>query len=195
MMRKSPIKTLNVDPGLTTLGWSMIEYDLDTNQKTVVKYGVITGKTLLKNQKEMQAKFAKRYIILWELEPILMDLIKEWQPDYVACESAYAHSFIESYAALVMVIQTLRTAVMRTLNQDIYLIAPREGKKAVSQDGTADKSSVQTAIFANPTITIRSSKHNPLDAISEHECDSIAVGVAFIQNQLPSILASKQVTV
>lgn len=186
-----PIRILAFDPGLTSCGWSLIDYDLATNHKLVSKYGTILGKTLLKNQKQLQLQFEKRYIILWELEPLIMGMIRDMAPDYVVSESAYAHSFIQSYAALVMVIQTIRTAVMRTLGSDIYLIAPKESKKAISADGTSDKASVRAAIFSNTAITIRENKHTPLEEITEHACDAIAAGVAFIQNQLPTVLASK----
>jgi len=189
------IRVFGADPSLLAFGWSVIDYDTATNHKTVIKYGTILGKTLLKNQKDMQSKFAKRYIILWELEQFLIALLQETSPDYVACEGAYSHLYIDSYAALVMVIQTLRTAVMKTCHDDIYIIAPRESKKAVSHDGNADKISVQDAIINNPTITIRTNKQNPVEKITEHTYDAIAAGIAFIQNQLPSALASKNLIV
>lgn len=194
-MSNRVIKILACDPGLSNFGWSLIEYDLTTDQKVILKCGTLTGKTLLKNQKEMQLKFEKRHIILWELEPVLIEMIKEFAPDYIVSESAFAHTFINSYAALVMVIQALRTAAMRAIGCDIYMIAPRESKKAVSADGTSDKESVQAAILRNPKITLKGNKHNPIEKLTEHAYDSIAAGVAFIQNHLPSVLASKNFAV
>lgn len=184
------LRIMACDPGLANFGWSVIDYNLTTNVKTVLKYGTITGKSLIKAQKDLLPYFEKRHLILWELEPCLIALIREYEPHYIVSEAAFSHQFPQSYAALMLVIHTLRTAAKNTIGRDIHLIAPRESKKAVSDDGTSDKLAVRDAILANPTIIIRPDRHIPLeDALSEHACDSIAAGIAFIQNQLPSVIA------
>ena len=188
------IRIFCTDPGLTATGWSLLEYNLTTGHTEVIKSGTITGKSLLKQQPTLQDKFEKRYIVLWELEKYLQNMIIEFAPNYVVSESAFAHRFIQAYAALVLVIQTIRTATMRTLGQDIHLIAPRESKKAVSNSGTSDKTAVQDSIFNNPLISFKGSKSsNQLPEISEHAYDSIAAGMAFIQIYLPSILAIEKI--
>ena len=187
-------RILSIDPGLTNMGISLIEYDLLTNTKTILRYLTITGKSLLKNQKEMQQHFETRHIIVWELEPLIMQMVEDEKPDFVVVEEPFAHSFINAYAALVIVVQAIRTAVKKTLGRDIYLIAPKEAKKAISKDGTSNKDAVQEAILKNPSIVIKVSKQNSVEPLTEHAADSIAVGVAFIQNQLPTILASQLIT-
>lgn len=180
---------MSIDPGLSNLGWSIIDYDRSTNIKTVERYGVITGKSLLKSRKDMQDHFEKRHIIVWELEPLIMEMVKDYGPEYVVVEEPFSHIHIQAYSALVIVVMAVRTAVRKTLGRDIYRIAPKEGKKAISNDGTATKEAVMDAIAANQYIIIKQHKHN--DDMTEHAADSIAVGVAFIQNLLPSILASQ----
>ena len=189
-MLPPPIRILAIDPGLTNFGWSLVEYDLKTNNKTVLRYGTITGKSLLKQQKDLQVEFEKRHIIVWELEPLLIEMILEMQPNYIVVEEPFAHIYIQAYAALVIVVQAVRTAARKTIGKDIYLIAPKEAKKAISNDGTAGKIAIQDAIANNLSITIKPCKQNTPEALTEHACDSIAVAVAFIQNQLLSILAS-----
>jgi len=185
-------RILSIDPGLANCGYSLIEYDFSSNKKHVLRFGTITGKSLLKNQKEMQDRFEKRHIIVWELELLLIEMITDMKPDFVAVEEPFAHLYIQAYAALVIVVQSVRTAVRKTLGTDIYLIAPKEAKKAISQDGTSGKGAVEDAILNNPLITIKTNKQNKIEEITEHAYDSIAVGVAFIQNQLLSILASRK---
>ncbi len=191
-MTKSMIRLLNFDPGLTMMGWSLIEYDLITNHKTIVKQGTITGKTILKSRKDLQQTYEKKFIILWELEAILAEMMTEYDPDYVVSEDAFAHLFPQAFAALVLVIFAIRTAARKVLNKDIHLIAPRESKKAVSASGTSDKIAVQAAIGADPTISFRTLKSSQGEEITEHAYDSIGAGIAFIQNHLPSILAAEQ---
>ena len=188
-MSTDKIRVMAIDPGLQNLGYSFIDYDRKTNIKTVERYGTITGKSLLKNQKELQEHFEKRHIIVWELDPIIRNLILEYKPEYVVVEEPFAHIYIQAYAALVIVVQTIRTAVRHTLGRDIYLIAPKEAKKAVSSDGTSDKNTVLESIASNQYIIIKQCKQNKEEEYTEHAGDSIAVGIAFIQNQLPSILA------
>ena len=183
------IKIFAADPGLTSFGYSFLEYNLTTGNININRFGTITGKSLLKQQKDLQNKFEKRYIILWELEKVLQEMFIELKPDFIISESAFSHTFIQSFAALTMVIQSIRTAAKNTIGKDIYLIAPRESKKAVSQDGTSNKKSVQDAIFKNPNIIIKNSKTTSLETLTEHAYDSIAAGIAFINNHLPSILS------
>jgi Holliday junction resolvasome RuvABC endonuclease subunit len=192
-MANHTIRVFAIDPGLTNLGWSLLEYDLRTNTKTVLRYGTITGKSLLKTQKEAQAHFEKRHLIVWELEPLLIEMFLDMAPEFIAVEEPFAHIYIQAYAALVIVVQAIRTASRKALGRDIYLIAPKEAKKAISNDGTANKDAVQDAINKNPSIIIKVCKQNTPEALTEHACDSIAVGVAFIQNQLLSILATRNI--
>lgn len=181
------VRIFCADPGLTNFGWSLLEHNRATGHTTVVRCGTITGKSLVKQQKDMHPRFEKRYIILWELERVLQEMFSEMVPTHVVSESAFSHSFIQAYAALILVIQSIRTASMRALGRDIYLIAPCESKKAVSSYGNANKESVQDAIFKNPQITILKSTKTTADPITEHAYDSIAAGIAFIQGHLPSI--------
>lgn len=191
MINNKTYKILSIDPGLTACGYSLIEYDQSTNNKIVLRYGTILGKHLLKNQKEMQSHFEKRHIIVWELELLIIKMIEEMEPDFVVVEEPFAHIYIQAYAALVIVVQAIRTAVKKTLGSDIYLIAPKEAKKAISNDGTSGKEAVLIAIQKSPDISIKPSKSNTDENLTEHACDSIAIGVAFIQNQLISILAMR----
>ena len=190
-MAKSTVTIMAFDPGLASCGWSVLQYELTTGHTTVLKCGTITGRSLLKIEPDMQKQFEKRHIILWKLEARLTEMFETHMPDYVVAEDAFMHRFVLAYAALVLVVQTIRTATMRTLNRPLFLIAPRESKKAISADGGADKSTVQEAILRNPAISFRSNK---FDEYTEHTYDSIAAGIAFITNHLPILLSAPKIT-
>ena len=188
-MAKDTVRILSFDPALTVCGWSLIEYNLTTAKRTVTKFGDITGKSAIKARKNMLGVFEKRFIILCELEDTVITLINEFNPDYIAVESAFSHRFVLAYAALVLVIDTIRRASYKTQNRDIYLIAPKEGKLAISNAGTSDKDAVQHAILAHTDIVIKDTKQNPVDRLSQHAADSIAIGYAFSAIYLPIIIA------
>jgi len=193
MTSRNSIRIFSCDPALTNFGYSLLEYNLTTGHTTVIKSGTITGKSLVKSQVALQKEFEKRHIVIWELERLLQSMIIEFKPDYVVSESAFSHRFVQVYAALMLVIQAIRTATMRTLGKDIHLIAPRESKKAVSHTGAAEKVTVQHAIFNNPNVTINETKTNSIADMTEHAYDSIAAGLAFIQNYLPTLMASEKI--
>lgn len=184
------VRILAIDPGLMNLGWSVIDYNLNDNTKTILKYDTISGKTLLKSQKNLQAEFENRHLIVWELEPALIEIFTIYKPDYIVVEEPFAHIYIQAYAALVMVVQTVRTASKKVFTKDIFLIAPKEAKKAISSDGTSGKEAVQEAIKKDKSILLDETQLVDIP-LTEHACDSIAVGIAFIQNQLPAVIASR----
>jgi Holliday junction resolvasome RuvABC endonuclease subunit len=192
-MSQRIVRILAFDPGSTLCGYCVLDYNLSNGTTTIFKSGTITGKSLIKQQPKMQAHFEKRYIVLWELEKLVESLIKEYTPNYVVSESAFAHRFIQAFASLTLVIQSIRTATMKAMGRDIHLIAPRESKKAVSASGGADKALVQSSIFNNPNVIFPVVKNNIPVEMTEHAYDSIAAGLAFIQNYLPSILACENI--
>jgi Holliday junction resolvasome RuvABC endonuclease subunit len=193
IMATRTIRIFCADPSITNFGWSLLDYELSSGHTTVVKSGTITGKSMLKQEAELKDLYESRYVVLWGIEKLLRDMIAEFKPDYVVSESAFQHRFPQAYAALVLVIQALRTATMHTLKRNIHLIAPKESKKVVGQSGSAAKMTVQDAIFNNPHITLRPARSNGQPPeISEHAYDSIAAGLAFIETYLPGILASEK---
>ena len=186
--KPSPIiKVLAFDPGLTAMGWSLLAYNTDTHNIMVLKYGTIYGKNALKTRKEMHGGFTKQFITLMAYESIVSDMIRNTAPDYISVEGAFMCRFPAAFAALSAVINVIRRCAHLVTNKDIHEIAPMESKKAASATGTASKSTVQEALLTNPDIDFKSKATDHLEDMTEHSADSIACGLAFIKNKLPTI--------
>jgi len=184
------VRILAFDPGLANCGWSLHEYNTKTGQDVVVQFGTILGRQAIKARKQMAGVFENRFIILCELKETVMNMLKEFTPDFVCHEGAFQHRYPDAYLALGLVIHTIREACYLVMGWDIYSVAPMEAKKAISTDGTANKDVVQKAVVSHPKITVKDRKQNPVADMTEHAADSIAIGWAFTQNQLATILAA-----
>lgn len=192
-MSAKVIRIFCCDPGSQFFGWALLEYDLSTGRTTAVKYGTITGKSLLKQKTDLHPFFEKRALCLWALEEALTTMFEEMSPLYIVSESPFMHRFVQTFVVLTLIVQAIRTAARRTVGRDIYLIAPKESKQTISKSGTSDKQAVQDAIFNDPSIVIKNLKSNQAE-LTEHVYDGIAAGVTFIRNYLPAILAAEKIT-
>ena len=187
MAQNNLIKILAFDPGIQHLGYSLSHYDPVNDKMVVQAYGVIHGQQLLKKKKEMTELYGRRFVILDAFEVIVADLMREFQPDYVVTEGAFQHLFPDAYAALVLVIHTIKRAAFQIIQKFVYSVSPKESKKAISHDGTADKETVIDAILKHPDIEIKPSAAAK-EMLVEHSADTIAGAWAFIRNHLKNII-------
>jgi len=175
------IRVLAFDPGITSMGWSLLAYDLTTGKAAVLARGTLTGQHLLKERKDMQNKFSKAFIILEVYYEIFCRMLRDYQPQHVVAEGAFHHKFAQTYASLKLVLHTLRRACWDVLGFDLYEIAPMETKKLIAGNHMADK----TLIFE--------SDEQPLDNMTEHEYDATGHGLTFIHKiLLPTLAVSEQ---
>lgn len=189
-MKNNTITILAFDPGLSFLGWSILEYHVKTGKIFVPKFGSIIGSVSLKNNKDLKGEFQKRFIILNEAEKEVEALITSVQPDFVVSEAAFQGKFADAYAALVLVIHMIRRSSFVTRRKDIFTIPPREVKFHVAGHGGASKQEIYQAIMKNENVEIKNRKDKPVENMLDHESDSIGVGLTFIILQLKTILAS-----
>jgi Holliday junction resolvasome RuvABC endonuclease subunit len=186
-MVKKIIRILSFDPGLTCCGWSLAEYNLETGHIYIIKRGKIEGARGLIKFKEKQVIFPRQFIQLEHLELEVLELMR-YKPDYVVTEAAfYQPGRTAAYAALLLCIHTIEKVVAVTLHKPLFKIAPKAIKRLVTLQGDSDKLTVQEAILTNPYITLKETKQNPIEKMTEHEADAIGAAWAFVKNDLPSI--------
>lgn len=191
-MSSKHIRILSFDPAITKMGWAVSDYSTETDIDHVVKYGLIKGDVVIKEiKKTMMPEFSKQYTILTAYRDLLCMMIREFSPDYVVTEGAFAHRFPRAYASLTLVIDRIRQAAHETLHCDIYQIPPTEIKSIVTGSGIASKDDIRASILGNEKIVFKQSKQNPIAEASEHEFDAIGAGYSFAKHHLQSILAEK----
>jgi Holliday junction resolvasome RuvABC endonuclease subunit len=197
MTEKVNYRIFSIDPGLRNLGWSVIDYNIKKGTETVYAYGTLTAKSLLKaktdEDKLVISEFGERYFVLSSLEIALNKMFSMYGPDYVCCEGAFAHKFIDAFSVLVLIIHLIRRLSHKHVKKNIVTIAPREVKKCISNSGGSDKDTVQYCVLNNKDIIIRDTKANPIKLLTEHEADAIAIGHTFIKIYLDDLILAESV--
>lgn len=185
-MAKQTVRVLCFDPGLTKTGWCLIDYNPVSGNCTIVKYGTLqpnrcTSHVALREECDL---YGKRIMALCELENLVKELVETLEPEYVACEDIFYNP--RRPMAFIALSQWLTTVelLMRRYHLPVYKVPTKIAKKEIFGNGSADKIDVQTAILSDGRINF---KTKPPKELCEHEADSIAVGLAFINSTLQSI--------
>lgn len=188
-------KILSLDPGLTTLGWAISTYDSDTDILSTHKFGKYQAvKNALKDKDNVE-KYGQRLISVTLLRSEITRLVDLYKPTHIASEDVFLHiRHINAFAALTMCIFAIKDAA-KSRDLVVYTIPPRAVKKLAAATGEADKLDVQQAILSDSKISITDNKQNPIDKMSEHEADAIAVAKAFTVHFVPQLLSQNTATV
>lgn len=193
-MKPNVVGVLSWDPGLTLAGWVAFEYNTATGEILVVDFGELEVNRIV-DRAAMRANvelYTKRVISLAVLEDKTREIISATKPDYVATEDAFYNPLRPSaYAALLTWIMTLARMLHRDYQKPLFKIPTKVAKQAISGTGSAMKLDVAAAIKANTSIKF---KKPPAETdLTETVCDALAVGYAFIVNDLQDILNGKRI--
>ena len=172
------MRILTFDPSSSLMGYAVI--DIDINSFTVVKYGLIKRNLLLKQRdKSFRQIFSDQYCFLDVLQDHLSYIVDTYKPELIVSEDAFKGAFAKPYAALILVINTVRRVSHLKLGIDIVTYPPKQVKSYATNDGEADKEGVKKAILSNEFIQILEDPDHPKDSLTDHEYDAIAVGYTY----------------
>lgn len=173
-------RILAFDPSLTNTGWSLLEGNIENGDLTVLKLGEIRpGPTSDKAMyRDLVEQFDKRTISLTVLREEITKLLNDLKPDFICAEDIYiCMARPMAYGALAMWISTAKLTCKDVAFKPMTLIPTKICKQVASGYGGNGKTSVQAAIVANKHIAFKDDDWKY--KMSEHQADSIAVGVAF----------------
>ena len=182
MTSNKKIVILAIDPGIYHCGYSKTVVDTTTGKGVVPDYGEFSAISLAKKHHKTEFASYGNVIPLKVYAEEIERIFLEYDPDYVVCESAFIHKFPQAYASLCLCLHTIER-VLYSHGKTLAKIAPREAKKAIG-DASADKLAVQDAIHKLPDLEVKHTKDKPLEKMSEHQADSIAIGYAFKKKHL-----------
>lgn len=171
-------RIVGIDPGTTTMGLSLIEYDLDTLiiQRSCA-YTLNAGRMPLSELDVLS--HSERYARIFELMDILYKLFVQIQPHHVISESAFmSRRMPTAYGALSEVIFAVRLALRRyDPGIPLDLIDPPSAKRAVGASGKAKKDEVHTAIKKLVDDLCFDSQYSAaiFDNLDEHSVDALAI--------------------
>ena len=179
-MVTSKFKVLAFDPGITTTGYALLECSTNGSDIVVLKLGEIhPGPVVDKKEfREEVEKYDKRTISLSYLREQIQKLLEKFKPDAVCTEDAFYNPRRPgAFAALCMWICTVRMVCRDYAGKYLVAIPTKTCKKEMTGVGGDSKLPVQQAVVSNKRIIFK----DEMDKLhmSEHQADSIAVGVAF----------------
>ncbi len=147
-------RILGLDPGLATLGFSIVQCQLDNDPvMTALDYGVITTPA--------KQPVGDRLCMIYD---DLHALIKQWQPDQVAIEKFFFYRMGNT----ILVAQA-RGVVMLVLAQHhlpLLEFTPAQIKQALTGYGNADKHEVQQAVARELLLETLPKPDDAADAIA-----------------------------
>lgn len=171
-------RIIGIDPGSTTLGFSVLEYDARTLE--IVRTYAYTFNAGKMDLSELDVEnHSERYARIYALTEALFTAFRQLDPTFVICESPFmAMKRPQAYGALVEVVFAIRMALRQfdpTMKLD--LIDPPSAKNAVGAAGNAKKEQVHAAM-----LKLLPQLHFDEDAsgmtfkeLDEHSVDSAAI--------------------
>lgn len=188
-MKRSTIRVLAIDPGLTNTGWVLLEYDTNTGIFVVSRQGEFhpaptADKALYREDTE---RFEKRTISLRLLREKLEELMHEVHPDYVVAEGIFFNPLRPTaHEALAMWHCVARLTCMDVLQKKLEVIPTKIAKRELTGSGGNGKITVQQVVLGCKDIVF---KQKGMEcAMTEHGADAIAVGYAFVKCNRERIL-------
>ena len=178
-MANTKFKILAFDPGLTSTGWSLLEGDTELGTLTVLKLGEFhPGPTAdKKNYREAVEQFDKRTISLGLLKEEISKLLLQFNPDAVTSEDIFINmKRPQAYGALCMWVAVARMTCRDVAGKYLVTIPTKICKQVIATRGDSTKLSVQQHIASSKIIKFKD--ENDVHQMTEHEADSIAVGLA-----------------
>ena len=189
--KKDIVRVLAFDPALSNTGWSVIDYNMRTGEKTIIKTGCIKPgqKAGLVAHRDEVNYYDKNTVSLRLLREMVREIYAQYQPQHIVVEDAFFNpKRPNAYASLLGWIVTIKMLARDEFDKPIYRVPTRKAKQELTGSGGNGKVTVKQSILDNDKITFRGKKQAEL--MSDHESDSIAVGYFFcncILSTLPNL--------
>lgn len=171
------LRILSIDPGTNKLGVSFAIAHLGNRTFTIQEAFTVDIDRLVNivnsDKVDSHGKYNTMTASIYQL---IKELILDYQPDWVICESPYMNSrFPLPYALLTLCVQTIYKSVKDyDVTIGFTLIDPASVKKQLGVKGNSgDKTAVYRALLECPFIHSIVDLNNNID---EHASDAIAIG-------------------
>lgn len=185
-------RIMGIDPGLNNTGVSTFDVEAGTDRIVAISAFTLINDKLVNHTGLDEETHTERYIKLYKLKHALQMALAYTGPCWVACEAPFYNRLRPTaYAPLVEVVNQLYAALIEfNPNIGFTLFPPLTVKKivgarSIKNDTEKGKIEVKDAIQRVPEIM--SVLQTPIQTLSEHAIDSIAVGYTWVKNkdQLP----------
>lgn len=181
-------RIIGIDPGLSNTGVSVFTIDYATGKiLSIFAFTIVNDK--LPDRTNLDPEIViERTIKLYKLRDGIEWVLATYNPAYVVCEAPFYNRFMPmAFGALLEVVGMVHSAILQWNNNvGFHTVAPLLVKKlintkAVKNDTLKGKELVKKAVFEIPEIM--NVLEVPLDSLSEHAIDAIAVGYSLFKKE------------
>lgn len=173
-------KILSIDPGNTTTGWCVSEYQCTSPKMVILSTGSLYPSkfALRKENRAVAIKYSPATIALDYLHEQLTEIMDIYHPQVVASEDCFINMRMpNAIKSLTLVIHTIEEVCRLKFGMPVFKFAPMLVKKTFTAKGSADKNAMKNALLLSNDIDL--SKVD-ISLMTEHEIDAIAVGYTAI---------------
>ncbi|MDR2401906.1 MAG: crossover junction endodeoxyribonuclease RuvC [Cytophagales bacterium] len=153
------IRVIGIDPGTTKIGFGVIDFDEKNKNIVLVKYGLITLKESFSNEK------------IKKIYDIMVDINKEFRPDFVAIENQFLGKNVQT---LLKLTHTKTAMMLAFMNHKKKIVIeeypPATVKLAVTGKGNATKEELGGVINKILAIEIDAKHLDISDALGVALC-------------------------
>lgn len=190
------VRIIGIDPGITAMGVSIMDYYTNTGNYSLVHHETVKDTQVLKHKNNLVSTFGRQLCILDAHYDLMMNLFNTYKPDWLCVEGAYMHRFPKAYESLVLVIHTIQRVWRDYSGKPAFKLQPSNIKKDTTSMGSANKDDMESTIRSlidNANITVLSGdvKDVPkIDLASKHEFDSMGACISFVKSILLNMISS-----
>ncbi|MNC48572.1 Crossover junction endodeoxyribonuclease RuvC [compost metagenome] len=174
-----PLRVLSIDPGSYNTGIAHWHWDIGTTQYDMVNAYTLKFPDSDKRYNKIREMGTDRIARLYHLDDSLGDILEEFRPHMVICESNYKGRFADAYATLVECVAVIRNVLYRyDPTMPLLMVDPMSAKKAAGVVGKfKDKMDVTRALKKRTDIVWGVD----IDTLDEHSVDAVAIGYHLMQ--------------
>ncbi len=181
-------RIIGIDPGLSNLGVAVFDVDYYTDRILRIEAFTLVNDKLPDRTGFDTDTVTERTIKLYKLRNTLQELFYRYLPSHVVSEAPFYNRFMPmAFGALNEVVAIVHNAVLDwNPNIGFHTVPPLLVKKlvntkAVKNDTAKGKELVKLAVSNIPEIT--SVLVTPIETLSEHAIDAIAVGYSIFSTK------------
>jgi Holliday junction resolvasome RuvABC endonuclease subunit len=174
-----PLRVLSIDPGSYNTGIAHWHWDIGTTSFHMVDSYTLKFPDSDKRYCKIREMGTDRIARLYHLDDSLGDILEEFRPHMVICESNYKGRFADAYATLVECVAVIRNVLYRyDPTMPLLMVDPMSAKKAAGVVGKfKDKMDVTRALKKRTDIVWGVD----IDSLDEHSVDAVAIGYHLMQ--------------
>lgn len=166
-----------IDNGTNTPGVVINDHNLKTGVSTIVfAQSMVASKAAYDFHPGVTAHRGKLAARLLEIRPWWAEILEEYDPDVIGCESPFAHLGIDTFVSLLDSMDVFETETYRHRDTLQFIgIPPGRAKKAACPEGqySNDKEMIRQFILKDERIV--AGPGIVLDQLDEHCIDATAV--------------------